>query len=109
MYIIKRDGKQQEVRFDSITKRIRNLCDGLDSKFVDPIAVTQNALSRDPLRATFAPTFESTEHYILVLAALEDNVAKYEALSANIAATVKRVRAFNEALGENDPRAHKYV
>jgi hypothetical protein len=82
---------------------------GFEYDRLDPVAVRQNALGRDPLRATFAPTFESTEHYILVLAALEANVAQYEALSENIAATIKRVYAFNEALGTNDPRAHKYV
>merc|ERR1719454_1808740 len=44
MYIIKRDGQRQEVKFDSITKRIRNLCDGLDAKFVDPVPVTQKVI-----------------------------------------------------------------
>jgi ribonucleoside-diphosphate reductase alpha subunit len=44
MYVTKRDGKQQEVRFDSITKRISNLCDGLDAKFVDPVPVTQKVI-----------------------------------------------------------------
>jgi len=44
MYVIKRDGEQQEVRFDSITKRIRTLCEGLDAKFVDPVPVTQKVI-----------------------------------------------------------------
>merc|ERR1719502_818926 len=44
MHVIKRDGTQQEVKFDSITKRIQNLCDGLDAKFVDPIPVTQKVI-----------------------------------------------------------------
>merc|ERR1719502_2620751 len=44
MHVIKRDGTQQEVKFDSITKRIQNLCDGLDPKFVDPIPVTQKVI-----------------------------------------------------------------
>merc|ERR1719454_284671 len=44
MYIIKRDGQRTEVKFDSITKRIRTLCDGLDSKFVDPVPVTQKVI-----------------------------------------------------------------
>merc|ERR1719155_118571 len=44
MHIIKRDGSHQEVKFDNITKRIRNLCDGLDSKFVDPVPVTQKVI-----------------------------------------------------------------
>jgi len=41
MYVVKRDGEHQEVKFDNITKRIRKLCDGLDPKYVDPIPITQ--------------------------------------------------------------------
>jgi len=44
MYVVKRDGRHQEVRFDSITKRIQTLCDGLDPKFVDPVPVTQKVI-----------------------------------------------------------------
>jgi len=44
MNVVKRDGTQQEVRFDSVTNRIKNLCDGLDPKFVDPIPVTQKVI-----------------------------------------------------------------
>jgi len=44
MYIVKRNGQHQEVKFDNITKRISNLCEGLDSKFVDPIPVTQKVI-----------------------------------------------------------------
>ena len=40
MYVIKRDGRKEQVRFDKITHRIENLCNGLDMGFVDPIAVT---------------------------------------------------------------------
>jgi len=44
MYVVKRDGTHQDVSFDSITNRIRNLCDGLDAKFVDPTPVTQKVI-----------------------------------------------------------------
>jgi ribonucleoside-diphosphate reductase alpha subunit len=44
MHIVKRDGSHQEVRFDSITNRIGNLCNGLDPKFVDPVPVTQKVI-----------------------------------------------------------------
>jgi len=44
MHVLKRDGTHQEVRFDSITNRIRTLCDGLDPKFVDPTPVTQKVI-----------------------------------------------------------------
>jgi ribonucleoside-diphosphate reductase alpha subunit len=44
MYVVKRSGEQQEVRFDSITKRISTLCEGLDRNFVDPVPVTQKVI-----------------------------------------------------------------
>ena len=40
MYVVKRDGSKEQVLFDKITRRIENLCDGLDREFVDPVAVT---------------------------------------------------------------------
>lgn len=44
MYVVKRDGQKQEVRFDNITKRIRTLCEGLDTRFVDPVPITQKVV-----------------------------------------------------------------
>jgi ribonucleoside-diphosphate reductase alpha subunit len=44
MYIVKRDGQHQEVKFDNITRRIRVLCDGLDPKYVDPVSITQKVI-----------------------------------------------------------------
>merc|ERR1719198_2171682 len=41
MHVVKRSGEQQEVKFDSITERIRSLCAGLDPKFVDAVKITQ--------------------------------------------------------------------
>mmetsp|Transcript_16672 Transcript_16672/g.43860 ORF Transcript_16672/g.43860 Transcript_16672/m.43860 type:complete len:103 (+) Transcript_16672:92-400(+) len=44
MFIIKRDGQSQQVKFDNISKRIRALCDGLDPKYVDPVFVAQKVI-----------------------------------------------------------------
>jgi len=44
MYVIKRDGQKQEVKFDSITSRVRRLCNGLDPNFVDPVPITQKVI-----------------------------------------------------------------
>merc|ERR1712176_855626 len=44
MHVIKRDGERQEVKFDSITKRIRTLCDGLDPDYIDPVVVTKKVI-----------------------------------------------------------------
>ncbi len=40
MYVIKRDGRQQEVKFDKITARIQKLCYGLDPQHIDPVLIS---------------------------------------------------------------------
>jgi len=44
MYVYKRDGKKQEVKFDKITARIQKLCYGLDPIHVDPILVAMRVI-----------------------------------------------------------------
>merc|ERR1719313_3192767 len=44
MYIVKRNGEHQEVKFDNITRRIQALCDGLDPTYVDPVSITQKVI-----------------------------------------------------------------
>ncbi|MFV0340955.1 MAG: ribonucleoside-diphosphate reductase subunit alpha [Parachlamydiaceae bacterium] len=39
MFVVKRDGRKQEVKFDKITGRIQKLCYGLDGDHVDPVTV----------------------------------------------------------------------
>lgn len=38
MYVVKRNGSSEEVQFDKITKRIKNLCYGLNEKYVEPVS-----------------------------------------------------------------------
>lgn len=40
MYIVKRNGRTEEMLLDKITSRIKKLCYGLDKKFVDPAVIT---------------------------------------------------------------------
>ncbi|CAL7944871.1 unnamed protein product [Xylocopa violacea] len=40
MYVIKRDGRKEDVHFDKITSRIQKLCYSLDMDYVDPSAIT---------------------------------------------------------------------
>lgn len=44
MYVAKRDGRKQEVRFDKITARIQKLCYGLSPDHVDPILVSMKVI-----------------------------------------------------------------
>lgn len=41
MFVIKRDGTQESVKFDKITARVQKLSYGLDPAFVDPIQVAK--------------------------------------------------------------------
>ncbi|KAF5304535.1 hypothetical protein FQA39_LY09586 [Lamprigera yunnana] len=39
-YVIKRDGRTEEVHFDKITSRVQKLCYGLNMDFVEPVSIT---------------------------------------------------------------------
>ncbi len=43
MYVLKRDGRREDVQFDKITSRIKKLCYGLDTR-VDPIQISQKVV-----------------------------------------------------------------
>lgn len=45
MYVYKRDGRKEPVRFDKITARVQRLCYGLDTEHVDAVAITQRVIS----------------------------------------------------------------
>ncbi|MDB5031315.1 ribonucleoside-diphosphate reductase subunit alpha [Mucilaginibacter sp.] len=44
MYVVKRDGKQESVKFDKITARIEKLCYGLNPSLVDPVDVAKKVI-----------------------------------------------------------------
>ena len=46
MFIQKRDGRRQSVSFDKVTARINKLSYGLNTQFVDPLAVSQKVRTR---------------------------------------------------------------
>ncbi len=45
MYVIKRDGRRESVKFDKVTARIERLCYGLDPIFVQPVEVAMKVVS----------------------------------------------------------------
>ncbi|KAK6464488.1 ribonucleoside-diphosphate reductase large chain 1 [Scheffersomyces coipomensis] len=45
MYVFKRDGRKEPVRFDKITARVQRLCYGLDPNHVDAVSITQRVIS----------------------------------------------------------------
>jgi len=44
MYVIKRDGNRESVKFDKITARIQKLCYGLDPIHVTPVSVAMKVI-----------------------------------------------------------------
>lgn len=44
MFVVKRDGRKQEIKFDKITSRIQRLCYGLDLKHIDPAAIAMKVI-----------------------------------------------------------------
>lgn len=45
MYVIKRDGRRESVKFDKITARIEKLCYSLDPFFIQPLEVARKVIS----------------------------------------------------------------
>lgn len=45
MYVVKRDGRRESVKFDKITSRIEKLSYGLDSTYVQPIEIAKKVVS----------------------------------------------------------------
>ena len=44
MYVVKRNGKKESVKFDKITARVEKLCYGLDRRFVNSIDVAKKVI-----------------------------------------------------------------
>merc|ERR1719161_1072871 len=44
MYVIKRDGSRENIKFDSITSRLEKLMEGLNREYVDPVKITQKVV-----------------------------------------------------------------
>src|ERR1700742_4554313 len=45
MFVIKRDGRKESVKFDKITARINKLSYGLNQNYVDPVKVAQRVIN----------------------------------------------------------------
>lgn len=47
MYVVKRNGEKEPVKFDKITARIEKLCVGLNPEYVDPVRAPPRARGRN--------------------------------------------------------------
>ncbi|KAG3078784.1 Ribonucleoside-diphosphate reductase large subunit [Phytophthora idaei] len=71
MYVLKRDGRSEDVKFDKITARITKLCYGLNPDYVDAVKISQKVVAGvypgvttselDELAAETA-AYQSTQH-----------------------------------------------
>ena len=44
LHVVKRDGRKEPVAFDKVTRRLRSLCEGLNTDYVDPGRVAQKVV-----------------------------------------------------------------
>lgn len=111
MYIVKRDGRKEEVKFDNITKRIRALCEGLDSKFIDPVPITQkviegffNGISTQEIDTLAAETcaYMSQRHPDFSILAARIAISNvHKSTSDSFSATVDALHKYHDAQGRN--------
>jgi len=99
MYVLKRDGRKEAVKFDKITARIQKLCYGLDA-LVDPAAVAMKVIEGIYEGVT---TFELDNLAAEVSASLTVKHPDYAQLAARIAVSnlhKKTKKSFSETMAE---------
>ncbi|GGF51159.1 ribonucleoside-diphosphate reductase subunit alpha [Echinicola rosea] len=112
MLVIKRDGRRESVRFDKITTRIENLCDGLDSRYIQPIevakkvidglydGVTTSALDNLAAEVCASMTVKHPDYAILAARIAISNLHK--TTSQSFSNTMKRLYTYvNPKTGDN--------
>jgi ribonucleoside-diphosphate reductase alpha subunit len=109
MYIVKRDGQHQEVKFDNISQRIRAVCDGLNPKYVDPVSITQkviegfyNGISTSEIDTLAAETcaYMSQKHPDFSILAARIAVSNlHKKTSASFVETCRLLHSFHDKQG----------
>lgn len=84
MYVVKRDGRREDVLFDKITVRIKNLCYGLNAQFVQPAVIAQKVVAGVYPGVT---TKELDELAAQTAAYMSTNHPDFSVLAARIAAS----------------------
>ncbi len=119
MYVVKRDGRREPVLFDKITARIKKLCWGLNSQFVEPVTISQKVVQGvykgvttaelDELAAETAAhmTAEHPEYGELAARIAVSNLHK--ATSKNFAEVARRLFEYEHKPGTPSPLLSKHV
>ncbi|MCU0352817.1 MAG: ribonucleoside-diphosphate reductase subunit alpha [Cytophagales bacterium] len=112
MYVIKRDGRRESVKFDKVTARIEKLCYGLDIHYVNPITVARRVIDGiydgvstvelDNLAAETAASLTTTHPDYAVLAARVAISNLHKTTSKSFFNTMKRLYTYvDPKTGEN--------
>ena len=120
MYVVKRDGRRESVKFDKITARIEKLCYGLDTRYVDPINVSQKVIDGlydgvgtvqlDQLTAETAASMTTVHPDFAILAARIAISNLHKETSKSFSNTMKRLYTYvDPKTGENAPLISKEV
>lgn len=120
MYVQKRDGRRESVKFDKITARIEKLCYGLDARFVDPINVSKKVIDGlydgvstvelDRLTAETAASMTTIHPDFAKLAARIAVSNLHKETSKSFSNTMKRLYTYEDPItGKNAPMLSKEV
>eukprot|EP00511_Aplanochytrium_stocchinoi_P001927 CAMPEP_0204842134 /NCGR_PEP_ID=MMETSP1346-20131115/44866_1 /ASSEMBLY_ACC=CAM_ASM_000771 /TAXON_ID=215587 /ORGANISM="Aplanochytrium stocchinoi, Strain GSBS06" /LENGTH=328 /DNA_ID=CAMNT_0051980707 /DNA_START=38 /DNA_END=1021 /DNA_ORIENTATION=+ len=102
MFVVKRTGEKEEVKFDKITARISKLCYGLDTKYCDPVKVAQKVVmgvypgvttaQLDELAAETA-AYAATQHPDFSILAARISVSNlHKSTSDSFSETIEKLR-----------------
>ena len=120
MYVIKRDGRRESVKFDKVTARIEKLSYGLDTNYIQPIEVAKKVVSGiydgvttaelDNLAAETAASMTTKHPDYAILAARIAISNLHKNTLKSFSATMKRLYTYVDSkTGENASLLSKEV
>lgn len=112
MFVIKRDGRRESVKFDKITARIEKLCTGLNPNFIEPVDIAKKVIDGlydgvsttdlDNLAAETAASMTTKHPDFAKLAARIAISNLHKVTSQSFSNTMKRLYTYvDEKTGEN--------
>jgi ribonucleoside-diphosphate reductase alpha chain len=120
MFVIKRDGRRESVKFDKITSRIERLSYGLDTNYVQPVEIAKKVIAGlydgvtttelDNLAAEIAASMTTTHPDYAILAARIAVSNLHKTTSKSFSNTMKRLYTYiDPKTGENASMISKEV
>lgn len=120
MYVIKRDGRRESVKFDKVTARIEKLCYGLDPRYVNAIDIAKKVIEGiydgvttielDNLAAEIAASLTTKHPDFAKLAARIAISNLHKVTSKSFSSTMKRLYTYTDPkTGENASLISKEV